>query len=534
MAKTFVSLTNSLALIMNSYTSEHNTEKLTLLETISKLKWKNTNELLLYHEQLLFLAAYADNRHVLKKVQEEFERISSHIKQNATLRNLLQDSGLPYTTMVTRFTHDLLNWMQQHKICNLSIDSFDESGTELNTLLKMTLPALEHDHTTAGLENADLLHELQVPQKKQITFLLNEFSKLNNTPIAKDFLWESLKAFVKIESKEIVFWRAYNKLSSASYYFHNDIQKKFDSVALINAPLPPAQPLNQIKKEELEKVIKQSLVLTMRETDPSTYMNNDTLKYFNLERGISVALYGMQPGRQLALQSYIGYTLFKNGYPVAYGGSWVFGRMAMFGLNVFEAFRGGESGYVMCQLLRVYKQVFQLDYFEVEAYQFGLDNPDGIKSGAFWFYYRFGFIPINKDLRMLAEKEALKIKTKPGYRTNERTLLRFTDSNIALHLKGKVPAKVTAWTGPVTAMIAKQFDGDRAKAITTCVALFKEKISLKSNLNPDEIRVLEEVALIAHCHKIKDIKKLEMLLKMVHLKPLDPYTYNLVLSELIG
>jgi hypothetical protein len=34
----------------------------------------------------------------------------------------------------------------------------------------------------------------------------------------------------------------------------------------------------------------------------------------------------------------------------------------------------------MAQILQVYKQTFTIRYFEVEAFQFGLDNPEGIES----------------------------------------------------------------------------------------------------------------------------------------------------------
>ena len=68
-------------------------------------------------------------------------------------------------------------------------------------------------------------------------------------------------------------------------------------------------------------------------------------------------------------------------------------------MNIFEPYRGGESGFMMCQVLRVYRQRFGVRFFEVDATQFGLDNPDGIASGAFWFYYRHGFRPLDARWR---------------------------------------------------------------------------------------------------------------------------------------
>ena len=61
--------------------------------------------------------------------------------------------------------------------------------------------------------------------------------------------------------------------------------------------------------------------------------------------------------------------LFGITIPVAYGGSWIMGERAAFGMNIFEPFRGGESGFMMCQVLRTYRQTFGVRYFEVHAHQ---------------------------------------------------------------------------------------------------------------------------------------------------------------------
>jgi hypothetical protein len=176
-------------------------------------------------------------------------------------------------------------------------------------------------------------------------------------------------------------------------------------MALMNQPLPPPRRLGADARAELVRVLRNTMALTSRETDPATYLDARALRVYALERGLAVALFGMTPERQLPLESYVGFTLFKNGLPVAYGGAWVMGERAAFGMNIFEPFRGGESGFMMCQVLRAYRQAFKVRYFEVDAHQFGLDNPDGIASGAFWFYYRHGFRPLSAPLQRLALQE---------------------------------------------------------------------------------------------------------------------------------
>ncbi|MBK7965160.1 MAG: hypothetical protein IPK10_07600 [Bacteroidetes bacterium] len=97
--------------------------------------------------------------------------------------------------------------------------------------------------------------------------------------------------------------------------------------------------------------------------------------------------------------------------PYAYGGTWLLGSMAKIGLNIFPSYRGGESTWFFAQLMRVYSQEFNPDYFIAEPYQVGRGNPEGIASGAFWFYYKLGYRPLSKLHQTLATKEFAKLKS---------------------------------------------------------------------------------------------------------------------------
>jgi hypothetical protein len=108
---------------------------------------------------------------------------------------------------------------------------------------------------------------------------------------------------------------------------------------------------------------------------------------------------------------------------------------ARIGLNVFPAYRGGESKYCFEEVMELHKQVYHLKRFTVDPYQIGKDNDDGIKSGAFWLYYHLGFKPIKEIQRKLAEEENLKIKSTLGYRSPSATLKILADSRMELILK---------------------------------------------------------------------------------------------------
>jgi hypothetical protein len=100
--------------------------------------------------------------------------------------------------------------------------------------------------------------------------------------------------------------------------------------------------------------------------------------------------------------------------PLAYGGAWIFPGTSKVGINVFPALRGGESAWFFAQLLRLYRQRFGVDRFEAENYQLGHNNPDGLKSGAYWFYYRHGVPPGTKEVATHGSREFKKLVVTQG------------------------------------------------------------------------------------------------------------------------
>ena len=76
--------------------------------------------------------------------------------------------------------------------------------------------------------------------------------------------------------------------------------------------------------------------------------------------------------------------------------------------------------------MRLYYQVYHVRRFVVKPYQFGKRNPEGLKSGAFWFYYKLGFRPVREDIRKISGLEWNKIKSDTKYRTPISVLKRLT------------------------------------------------------------------------------------------------------------
>lgn len=499
------------------------------LAVVARTQLRDSPALARYHDTLLYLLAHPSDAGLLRAVEAELSRIARFLRERRGRHSeALIDQGLPWVDLVMTFTHDFTRWLQSHPHCQQAIDSFDpDASADLNAILKLTLSSIEHAETTAGMDNEALLDALGVPQRYRLNFILDELGRFDAQPYVKDQLYGSLRLYTRITPTDRRFSKMYNRLPMPGKpFWQRSILRSYDPIAVINTPLPAPRPLKGAAQEEVIHVIKTSLVLTCRETDPGTYLDPRTLRVVDLEHGLTVAVYGMQPQRQLALESYVGFTLFKNGMAAAYGGAWLFGPRAEFGMNIFEPYRGGESGFMMCQLLRTYRQLFGVSSFEVDAYQFGLNNPDGIASAAFWFYYRHGFRPMDPALAKLAERERAKMRRQPKHRSSKQTLLRFTGSNVALNFDSRKPTHPLDLMTPVTRMISRRFGGDRLAAERECLAQFEAATGPLSGLKRAAKSFALEMALVAQANRIRDPVGLAILRRQAECRADDLWRYQ--------
>jgi hypothetical protein len=223
-----------------------------------------------------------------------------------------------------------------------------------------------------------------------------------------------------------------------------------------------------------------------RETDAIALAYPGGVAWHDVGRGVAIALYTMRPDRRGPLDSHVGMMIFKNGLPVGYGGGWPFLGTCRIGINIFGPYRGGESKFLFCQVLRVYRQRFAVARFIAEPSQFGGGNVEGLRSGAFWFYYRLGFRPVAPRSAALARDEFARMQKEPGYRTPVPALRRLAGSDVELVLGGMNDSagdagacEVGDLSLAVTAWIGARFRGDRAAAEETATRAVAAALGVK-------------------------------------------------------
>lgn len=532
MTSAFESAVAALRIAQHHAAANTASEQQLLLTRLRTMALRETQALLQYYDCLLFMRASPATSDILTAVEAELLRLQRYLRaRRGRHATLLLNSGLPYVKTTMRFSHDCTRWLLQHPDCRVTLRAFEDATLNLNAVLQLTLPLMERPHTTAELSNNELFDVLNIRPSRKLETIVAELSRLDERPFVKDHLYDALGVQICVTPTAARFSLAGNRLPMAHPFLHSAPAEVFDAQVLMNSALPLVRTLNTPQRDGVMSVVRTAMVLTSRETDPTTYLDAGSLRVFDLERGVSVAVYGMTPDRQLGLESYVGFTAFKNGMPVAYGGAWVLGRRSEFGMNVFEPYRGGESGFLMCQLLRVYRQLFGVSYFEIDAHQFGLDNPDGINSGAFWFYYKYGFRPVNARLATLARREKARLKTRRGLRTPKPMLREFTLSNVALQFGGPVPPALSSVMTRITRMVGESYKGNRVVAEQDCLQKFANMVTLPRRLNAAQRHVMADVALLAAALDVVDKRPLQLLAAMITIKPKDVYRYQQLVTE---
>lgn len=445
-------------------------QKSDLLKQCALKKLSTAKSIKHYHDAVLFTLAYPECESIRELAVKEMERLSQTVKSsNESVKDKLVLSGIANTQTDGAFSLSLAKWLLNEYSNNVVLHSFDESGTHPKEVLKYVFPDMEFEMLADEKLNAvKWVEQVSGTKNKheQLLWLVKQVDSINANEFIKDQLFESLNVYITVKGTDKKFSRSFGNIFPDKVHYHtNGILKKFDEHALINKKQPAPKKLSTGERKKIIDASRTALALLNRETDPVSYCNEEGLSFYELEHGLSIALFSMLPQRRLPLESYIGFMMFKNGYPMAYGGGWLFGHRSLLGINIFEAFRGGESAFVFAQLLRTYKNAFGAEYFEVEPYQFGKNNPEGLQSGAFWFYYRFGFRPLDEQLKNLALSEAEKISTNKSYRSSIDTLKKFTAGNVFVNFsKHPAPVNPSLISKYITKKIASDFKGDRKKS----------------------------------------------------------------------
>ncbi|MGB4845714.1 MAG: hypothetical protein WBP16_14705 [Ferruginibacter sp.] len=475
--------TDQLNAVRNKYGKNYSSEKLNLLKALNIEQLKDSKGLHSLHSTLLFLLAYPDNKVIYKLAFQTLKKLQNLLAANEKIRTTVYNSGITQTNLCASFSFEIVKWMRKNFPDDIRLSDTEANDGQISSILSVVMPKVESEILQDG--NSDwktwLMHS-SANEEELLDRIIAVFDQTNIRPEVKDELWAALGLNV-----EILFSK-HNCLpaSVVDLFYHRSLISKKE-ILLQPFVKPKRIHLNKSEAEQVVAVSRIILMQQLREIDPITFTAAELVSYYQLDRGLSIALMSMVTERRHPIDSYIGYVAFKNGLPVAYAGSWILFDSARIGLNVFPEYRGGESAWVFQQVLNLHRQVYKLNRFTVDPYQLGKDNADGIQSGAFWIYYKAGFRPLNTLLKQIAQAEMDKIKTNPAYRTAANILKKLAESRMELVLNKKsVGFDATDCSRVYAEIVSKQFAGNRKTAELFSMRKMISRLQIK-NFNEAQI-----------------------------------------------
>lgn len=421
----------------------------------------------------MFIAAHPDDPDILRRVEGELRRIERAVQTMPRgLARKLENSGIAGSRIVSPFSLDISRWLSASFGRDVVLVWEDEDGDE--ALVDIL------DHLALSVERDGLLCDRLTARewvclaagrgRTDLAWLVGRFDALAASDVLRGCAYDMLELSACWTLRRRPSSRTFARFPRRGAYWQTENFQRFpDATAVLARDLPAAHPLPIVKARLLLDTCRAALCARRKEIDTLTYANEREVYLFRLERGIDVAVFGMSPARRLPIESYFGYVVARNRVPIGYGGGWMFLGRCEIGVNIFDEFRGGESALAFAQVLRVYRHHFRAAYFTVDPFQFGAGNTEAIRSGAFWFYYRLGFRPMDPKAACLAEEERRRHTLGPGYRSPPGALRRLAGSRLRLDVDASnsagenVPEIIDIGVA-VTRWIGRRFRGDRRAA----------------------------------------------------------------------
>ncbi|MFO1281744.1 MAG: hypothetical protein U1F51_04630 [Burkholderiales bacterium] len=423
-----------------------------------------------WHDLMLFVVAHPAAPAEVVAAERGLDaaaRAARDIAQGGRTRDrrALEETGLSWSTVRANFGLAIARWLSlRHPGC-ARVDEVDESSITLAESLAPGLPALQAEIAAGGTPEAAGLPAAFGGSGADLGWLVRAFDRLPVTEAVREQIWDRVQPSLIVSPRDGTLARTRLRGLASDPAYVDRLVREVDVRATIGAPLQHAPRRSLAERQRLVDAGRGTLAVLGRETDALSCTSARDTRWLPLGRGLAIALHAPAADRRGPLDTHVGFVLYRNSVPVAYGGGWPFAGGCRIGVNVFPAFRGGESAVLFAQVLRAYRSSFGVERFLVEPYQYGLGNREGLESGAFWFYWRLGFRPVDHRVHELALSEATKVEADRAYRAPITVLRRFTTSDIALDLvPGAAPPEPSALAERGSAWLARHARGDPSRA----------------------------------------------------------------------
>jgi uncharacterized protein YejL (UPF0352 family) len=419
------------------------------LRLITRLQNKMISSAVLltdYHDLLCFMRAYPDNRTILNLAEKELKNFGKRIDlykhrvHDNKATNLL-NSGITNTIVEHAYSLGVCEKLLSKYPKSLFVD-WESLLEDVPDTVLSTLPLLVAWHENDVIDNDnyfDIIEWLENAKNRDncsnFEVLINLFTNSQIRHDVKNHLFEQIDLPVSLQLSNKTPSRTLTRVESNNIYYQKEpiVRRSPDLRVELKKPAASLVKLSIKEGKRIVQTANEVLAVRYRELHPLTNANPlETYKY-EPERGIQIYIMGTNPEIRLPLETNFGALLVRNGIPIGYGvGAILLDRVEL-AINIFPAFRNGESAFIIEQFFKMFYRHFGSRIFLVRSFQMGDGDDEPIFSGAFWFYYKLGFRAVRKRIRKMAEKEYDKIKKNRKYRSSVKTLRRLAKSDVFMH-----------------------------------------------------------------------------------------------------
>lgn len=348
----------------------------------------------------------------------------------------LAGSGVVGSRCSYAFEHPIADWLRRVDPEHIEIDWKECDEEKIQKLLPILTGLAEEP----GIEDEDISTEEWIRaaagKKSGLVWLLDRLRALKAPPRTSDYLYDAFEIPIAVRFEKPALSRtgAWRKMKEIFFHAEPLHRGPVDLRAELARPLAAPTTLSGGAASALVSLARASLTAREREIYPISHADVRDVAVYPLERGLEIATFGVIPARRMILEGLWGYLLLKNGVPIGYGCFSCVFESSEIAFNIFDSFRHGEAALTYAALLRVIHRHTGATSFSVMKYQFGDENAEAIKSGAFWFYHKLGFRPMGEKLRREIDAEVKRLKARSGRRTDAKTLRRFATEHLYFHL----------------------------------------------------------------------------------------------------
>jgi hypothetical protein len=470
---------------------------LRLIRALEKRRFPDAASLIRFHETLLFLRAYPASAEILKLADQILLRFGERVARLTSDLSPFEEpevSGIAGTSFTAIFSHGVARHLAERHGTEVRIDwDCYEKPERMAPAAARLFPLFREDWPVeANVPYRDWLRAARSRSSGDLAWLI---ARLREQPE----LYDSLELPVLWELGESRVTRSKMRLPAPKVFYHRAPLLRRADISLAGELASPPLPIVELSPREGEAMLnlaRDTSAVRYRELYGFTYSDPKRVRMADAGRGLQIFVFGLPPERRLPLRAYHSAIFIKNGVPAGYVEVLsLFERMEV-GFNIYYTFREGESAWLYARTLHLFRQLCGVNCFSVDPYQIGFHNKEGIDSGAFWFYRKLGFRPVDSGLEKLAITEERRVQATPGYRTPARTLRRLSESYLIFESPGVTRGdwdrfRIRNLAFAVQRRMAEQCNGDAAKmrgksAANACRAL---GIRLES-------RILEDFACV--------------------------------------